>query len=81
MHSLGWATDLKTVSKKMIIARAERTGDGIPYKYTECVVPGQRSKTESHAHEHDNMIWGWDDTDMDQQEKEQALIFNKEKLH
>lgn len=79
-ESTGLAYDLKSVSEKMIKARTERTGDGIPYKYTKCVVPGKSSTVDNHSHEHTNLIWGWDDKDLDQQDKQQALIYNKEKL-
>lgn len=63
----------------MIMKRAERTGDGIPYKYTKCVKPGQPPSQDLSHHEHDNLIWGWNDKDLDEKDKEQALILNKEK--
>ncbi len=31
----GWAYDLKTTSDDVIIKRALRTGDGLPYKYSK----------------------------------------------
>lgn len=78
---VGWAYDLKTVSEDLIRRRAERTGDGIPYKYTKCVKRTDEPDQQSHHHHHsdDNFVWGWDDDAMDKYDKENAIIINKEK--
>lgn len=83
---VGWAYDLKTVSEDLIRRRAERTGDGITYKYTKCVKPTenvdqQQKHQQSHHHHHsdDNFVWGWDDDAMDKYDKDNAIIINKGK--
>ena len=48
---IGWAYDLKSVSREIIEKRAERTGDGT-------------LKHSTDPNHHMNNVWGWGDKDM-----------------
>lgn len=59
---IGWAYDLKTVSKEIIQKRIERTGDGT-HSHSQ-------GSTSTH-------LWGYGDTEQDPEEKEMIPILNK----
>lgn len=72
---------MKTASDEIIIRRAFRTGDGLPYKYSKLLDetnPIYRKlielKNENGSME--NTIWGWDDEEMDSHEKEYAAVIH-----
>lgn len=70
---IGWAYDLKTVSKEMIENRMKRTGDKQPiFDENNNVDDSMQEKVENEP-----IIWGWDDHDMKLQDKSQALILKK----
>lgn len=73
MAKIGWAYDMKTVSPKLIMQRAKRTGDG------SYVPPKQYGKLFEHMdeHSHDGETWGWGDPDMKEEDKETAMVINK----
>lgn len=68
---IGWAYDMKTVSPKVIMSRAKRTGDG------SYVAPPQYEKL-FHEHSHEGEVWGWDDKDMKPEDRETAMVINKQ---
>jgi stearoyl-CoA desaturase (delta-9 desaturase) len=57
---IGWAYSLKTMSKKTIMARILRTGDGTHKRF------GRSNSPDHHTHE-DN-VWGWGDEDMTEED-------------
>jgi hypothetical protein len=67
---LGWATDLKTVSKATVMKRMERTGDGSKRSSEMngvALVTGTKQ----------NDIWGFDDADMTSELRSCVEIRNK----
>lgn len=48
MAAIGWAYDLKTVPKAIVMQRVQRTGDG----------------NHEHHHHHEGAPWGWGDKDI-----------------
>lgn len=58
---IGWAYDLKTVSKEIIQKRIERTGDG----------------THPHNAADDDHLWGYGDNAQDADEMKMIPILNK----
>lgn len=83
--NIGWAYDLKTASDEVIIRRAIRTGDGLPYQYTNLLKEGNplyEKLTEmsfSRKYSKEDTIWGWDDQEMDDEEREVATVINPKK--
>lgn len=65
---LGWAYDLRSVSKELIEKRALRTGDGSRYQ------KGAQDGLIDTPTEH---VWGWLDVDMTDDRKRFADIRNK----
>ncbi|XP_022918392.1 acyl-CoA Delta-9 desaturase-like [Onthophagus taurus] len=62
MAKIGWAYDLKSVSKEMIEKRMLRTGDG------SLAINGKKQiGAETKCYE--SYLWGWDDVDMIPEEK------------
>lgn len=83
---VGWAYELKTVSKEMIQRRVLRTGDGC-HQYSK-QVKNEEEKEEDlkaklveyvnrHHDENLDMVWGWDDKDLPTEDKQYAAIYNK----
>ncbi|XP_063930916.1 acyl-CoA Delta-12 desaturase-like [Zophobas morio] len=71
MAAIGWAYDLKTVSKEMVLRRAKRTGDG-SRELDEIMA------NSGHGHhDHDEQVWGWGDTDMTQDHRSYVDIHNR----
>lgn len=68
------------MSEDVIRKRAERTGDGLPYKYTKCVKVNDQLFNDGNAvigadlHANEYLVWGWDDEDMKSYDKECAII-------
>lgn len=62
---IGWAYDLKTVSKELIRKRAERTGDGT-------------LKSSTSSEHHMNSVWGWGDKDMSSEDKSSVTVYYPE---
>lgn len=76
---IGWAYDLKTVSKETIQKRMARSGD-FNVKYSEATVDDlMRLQAAKHDEptEPKELVWGWDDQDFDQEEKKSATILHK----
>ncbi|CAL8145713.1 unnamed protein product [Orchesella dallaii] len=72
---IGWAYDMKTVPKKVILQRIQRTGDGSHSQNAEIKLNGDcfnngNSTNEIHS-------WGWDDVDMRREDKEVAVVLNR----
>lgn len=75
---IGWAYDLKTVSKEVIEKRVARTGS----KRTNEILDDNNNVAEKVCSrealtETEPLIWGWDDHDMNREEKSEALILQK----
>lgn len=72
MAKIGWAYDLKTVSPKVVMQRANRTGDG------SYVFPSQYGKLFEKIGDHspEGEVWGWGDKDMKPEDMESATIIN-----
>lgn len=68
---IGWAYDMKTVSKEMIDRRAARTGDGSRSSHESAVKHTEQDATETIA------IYGWNDVDLDDNDKKCATILNR----
>lgn len=62
MAWIGWATDLKTVSEKLIRQRMHRTGSN------KIITPENKKQTQ---------VWGWNDPEMTENERKYAVILNK----
>lgn len=61
MAKIGWAYDLKTVTKEMINKRAMRTGDGSH--------PG--------LEDHEDQLWGWGDKDLTDEHVKMCEILHR----
>ncbi|KAL7023170.1 hypothetical protein ACKWTF_012511 [Chironomus riparius] len=59
---IGWATDLKEVSKETIDKRALRTGDGS--REISSQIAASNVELEVLNNEATNSLWGWDDSDI-----------------
>lgn len=75
---IGWAYDLKTVSKEMIEKRSARTGDGSRLS-NKCpnvsqIIDSNVEKTENVS---SNLIWGWNDVDLHEDDKKCVTIINR----
>ncbi|KAK6626532.1 hypothetical protein RUM44_009005 [Polyplax serrata] len=76
MARIGQAYDLKTVSPKMVAARAKRTGDGSHIPRAE--LSGLRDlNPDHHHHSIEGDVWGWDDADMKLEDRKYATIINQ----
>jgi len=78
---IGWAYDLKTVSKETIQKRMARSGD-FNVNYSDAKIEDLMRLSEA-RHEHTEpteLIWGWDDADFNEGEKKTATILNKATL-
>lgn len=75
---IGWAYDLKTVSKENIQKRMAKSGD-LNVEYSDASVNDimQLRELKQEAAHPSEMIWGWDDVDFDPNEKKCATILNK----
>lgn len=75
---IGWAYDLKTVSKEMIEKRATRTGDGSRLNH-KCANESQSSDPNLEYTEKvsSNLIWGWNDVDLHENDKKSVTIINR----
>ena len=71
---IGWAYDLKTVSREMVEKRVARTGDG---SHSSQHQPEQPHHHHHHHHRHEDEVWGWGDKDMSQDDILCATIINK----
>lgn len=76
---LGWAYELKTVSKEMIEKRAKRTGDGTHPSSQQAAINNDEtsvpcSSFPSKIEDCDNHVWGWDDPDMIDDDKKLVNI-------
>ncbi|KAF6213875.1 hypothetical protein GE061_011600 [Apolygus lucorum] len=67
---IGWARDLKTVKKDMIIKRSLRTGDRSLQKKQD----DPNENEEEQKSDHNNDIWGWNDKDLTSEQKSIAKI-------
>lgn len=77
---IGWAYDLKTVSKDIIEKRVARTGvvgseRGEQVDENNNVV--EKTPIEHKPHDEETLLWGWDDADMRSEDKSDALILRK----
>lgn len=76
---IGWAYDLKTVSKEVIQKRMARSGDfNVEYSNAnlEELVRISHERHEQTA-EPTELIWGWDDADFDESQKKSATILHQ----
>jgi uncharacterized protein YkuJ len=73
--SIGWATDLKTVSSATVMKRVERTGDGTKEVYYK--KEDNSRYVEIYTDSKNNDIWGFDDVDMTSDYKSCIEIVNK----
>ncbi|XP_017780908.1 PREDICTED: (11Z)-hexadec-11-enoyl-CoA conjugase-like [Nicrophorus vespilloides] len=75
---MGWAYDLKTVSRDMIERRSKRTGDGTrsPTQSEELLEDDQRREGHGIA----GGIWGWGDGDMTAEDLNAAEVHNRQLL-
>lgn len=81
---IGWAYDLKTVSKELIERRVARTGDGSRQegrndgKLYENQKQENRRKNQNVHHKHcdGEEIWGWGDKDISEEHLKYAQITN-----
>lgn len=63
---IGWAYSLKTMSKKTIMARIARTGDGTHKCFGK--INSADNSTENNYHAHEDHVWGWGDEDMKEED-------------
>lgn len=61
--AIGWAYDLKTVKKSVVVQRVQRTGDG--------------SWSNHDAHSHENAVWGWGDKDIPAEDAKATITLSK----
>lgn len=68
MASIGWAYDLKTVPKSLVLQRIARTGDGTHVNHPH--------GHHEHVHE-EGAPWGWGDTDIPTGDVELTQTLNR----
>lgn len=73
--SIGWATDLKTVSPEMIRKRALRTGDGSHECATQKVIG--LDDAQNNVERDVEHFWGWNDELLTEEDKKDVTIINK----
>lgn len=78
---IGWAYDLKTVSKETIQKRMARSGD-FDVEYSDANIQDlmRLSEARHEQAEPTELVWGWDDADFNEDEKKSATILNKATL-
>jgi len=83
MAKIGWAYDLKSVPKNIVMQRVLRTGDGNWANGGDEYENALQSKIgHGHDHDHDHEHghsgpWGWGDKDIPQEHIDQTEISNK----
>jgi len=63
MAAIGWAYDLKTVPKSLVLSRISRTGDGSHAEHPQTHHHEPSHNGHHHVHE-EGAPWGWGDKDI-----------------